>query len=322
MHENIKTRFTPDVIAACAARFGACAEGLEPLGLWQNAVFGFEREGCRRILRISHDSHRTQKLISEELDFIRYLSANGVCASLPVPSLTGNEIETVRTETDAFHAVCFERASGREWEFSEQSVFAIGETTGLIRRLSREYKRDVRYHWYDNGYLRERNLYLPEAYASVAESAEKLLARLRKLPRERESYGLVHGDINGRNYLVDDENRVTLFDFDECQLDWYADDVAIQLFYYTYVFEDVYERAEFFLKNFLRGYRRHAELTRADVEIMPLLLQMRELIVFTGMCRGLDFETLSPYARRFVERLSLMGRPLYLDIDRLRPLLL
>lgn len=320
MYQDMKSRFTQEAVSLAAACFGVGAEELEPLGFWQNAVFGFEKDGEKRILRVAHDSHRGEKLIADEIDFLLYLSEHGARVSPPLPSPSGRYVESIRMGGDIFHAACFRRAFGREWEFSEKSTEAIGEATGLIHSLSRRYGRPARYHWFDNGYIKARALYIPQRYGPVLENARKLLREIHALPRTEEDYGLIHGDINGRNYLVGDDDEVTLFDFDECQMDWYANDVAIQLFYYTYVFEDVAERAEFFLQNFLRGYRKHAELTAADFDRLPLFLRLRELIVFTGVCRGLDLENLNPYTRRFVDRLSLMGKPLYLDVEKIRGL--
>lgn len=85
----------------------------------------------------------------------------------------------------------------------------------------------------------------------------------------------------------------------------------------TYVF-DVYDRAGYFLKHFMKGYRIHNDLSKEDIEMMPLLLQMRELIVFTGACRGFDMNKLDAYTQRFVDRLSLMNNPLFLDVKKLQ----
>ena len=316
MDNNIKACFTDQVISLCAKNYNISFYNLEPLGDWQNMVFGYKKDGKSYIMRITHETHRSRELIQEELDFIIYLNKNGVNASTPILSDCGNYIESVTLNGSVFHTVCFIRAIGQEWIFNQDSIFKIGEMTGLIHSLSKQYTRDVRYHWFDNGYLKEHKIYIPEKYSLVIENTEKLVKQMHQLPKSDRNFGLIHGDINGRNYLVNNECEITLFDFDECQLDWYVDDIVIQLFYYTYVFEDVYERASFFMSNFIKGYRKYYEFTKSDIEIMPLLFQMRELIVFTGACRGLDMENLDTYTQRFVDRLSLMGNPLYIDISK------
>jgi Ser/Thr protein kinase RdoA (MazF antagonist) len=317
MNNEIKACFSKQVISLCARCHGFTLGDLTLLGSWQNFVYSGKKNGMEYILRITHSSHRSEQQIQDELDFILYVTRNGLNASIPLPSLEGRLIETITQGKDQFFAVCFKKAIGKAWEFTESSIYQIGVMTGLLHALSRQYKKDVRYHWYDNGYILEHKLYIPEKYKQVIENAAVLMGEIKDLPVNRRNYGLVHGDLHGNNYFVDDNGIITIFDFDECQLDWYADDIVIQLFYYTYVFENVYDRADFFLKHFLRGYRQHSDIAKEDVELMPWLFRLRELIVFTGACRGFNIDKLDPYTQRFVDRLSLMGRPLYIDVEKL-----
>jgi len=313
MNHKIKACFTEQVISQCAKYYNLSLSDLEILGCWQNFVYGYENG----IIRITHHSHRSFRQIQEELDFILYLHNNGLSVSVPILSPNNKYIECVEQDDDKFYIVCFERAYGKTWIFTDESIYKIGEMTGLLHTLSRQYSKNVRHHWYNNGYLLEHKLYISDKYKMVIDNAAVLIEDIKKLPVTSYNYGLVHGDINGNNYLVDNNGEIKLFDFDECQLDWYADDIVIQLFYYTYVFEDVYERANYFLTHFMKGYRKYSDITKNDIEIMPLLFRMRELIVFTGACRGFN-NNWDEYTQRFVNRLSLMNNPLYIDVNKLR----
>ena len=268
-------------------------------------------------MRITHYSHRSFQQIQDELDFILYLHDNGLSVSIPMLSPNDRYTECIEHDSNKFYIVCFEKAYGKPWIFTENSINKIGEMTGLLHALSRQYSRNVRYQWLENGYLHESKLYIPGKYKIVLDNAAALMEDIKKLPITNTNYGLVHGDMHGNNYFVDDDEQITLFDFDECQLDWYADDIVVQLFYYTYVFEDVYERANYFLAHFMKGYRKHSDITMEDIETMPLLFRMRELIVFTGACRGLDINNLDEYTQKFVNRLSFMNNPLYIDVHKL-----
>ncbi|WP_369011133.1 phosphotransferase [Paenibacillus sp. MER TA 81-3] len=60
--------------------------------------------------------------------------------------------------------------------------------------------------------------------------AFKLIKRrhewLKYLKQDKESYGLIHGDIKVGNFMVN-HNVITMFDFDECQYSWCVKDIAI-----------------------------------------------------------------------------------------------
>ena len=52
-------------------------------------------------------------------------------------------------------------------------------------------------------------------------AAEDLLGVIKALPKDRDSYGLVHADLGPTNYLIDGE-RINVFDFDDCAYTWFA----------------------------------------------------------------------------------------------------
>jgi amicoumacin kinase len=123
----------------------------------------------------------------------------------------------------------------------------------------------------------------------VHESCTKLIKKIEDtLFKNHNCYGLIHCDIGVGNFLVND-NGITLFDFDEAQYSWFVEDIAIPLYYLVYLYggeegeEERISQARRFMDNFLRGYTQHISIEDYFLKQIPFFLQLREIIVYTGM---------------------------------------
>jgi Ser/Thr protein kinase RdoA (MazF antagonist) len=126
------------------------------------------------------------------------------------------------------------------------------------------------------------------------------------LENDREVFGLIHGDINIGNFFLD-RDKITIFDFDECQYSWFIEDIAIQLYYAVYVILDdtIDEREEMakkFMDKFMEGYRIENSIDDDWLNILPLFLRLREIIVHDGMYRSWDLKDLNQWQRDYIEQ--------------------
>ena len=129
-----------------------------------------------------------------------------------------------------------------------------------------------------------------------------LCAHLRGLPKETQSYGLIHQDAHGSNLVVDDAGRLTLFDFDECAYSWFANDIAIALFYAAVEEADGRAFTREFMRHFLRGYRQVASLDDKWLQEMPAFLKLREIELYTVMHRDFDVRNIDdPWCSHFMQ---------------------
>jgi Ser/Thr protein kinase RdoA (MazF antagonist) len=150
-------------------------------------------------------------------------------------------------------------------------------------------------------------LSLPPEHEPILLALDELKKLLASLPVTPDNFGLIHGDINVGNFTVDETGEITLFDFDECQYSWYAEDIAIQLYYLLYVFgeDSKYERKvqyELFIEHFERGYTEDGrQLPTGWKEHMSLFLRIREIIVFIGMYRSWDLSQPDDWTRDFLQ---------------------
>ncbi|WP_167056389.1 phosphotransferase [Paenibacillus aceris] len=127
--------------------------------------------------------------------------------------------------------------------------------------------------------------YPPESFAALREELKYIFERfsalyqaipsLRKLPHQ-----LVHGDINGSNMLVDEEGRVTaVLDFEFVTKDLRVMEIAVCL---SDLIDPSLSKAE--LKRncsaFFEGYQQSVVLKDAEIQVLPLLIELRRLDVF------------------------------------------
>ena len=311
MDPRIQAMLTEELLEAICSRYGLEKDELTLIGGYQNFIFGYERGSRSYILRLTPGTLRTPELIEAELEWIHDLSRHGVPVSRPVTSAGGQSMAIIRNEQLTFTAVSFERAPGRRIHYPEclhdaQLIERCGRLTGQIHRLSRDYRPlNRRHEWHQNDYLVNAISFIPSDQQLVHEQIKKLLLEVDQLRRDDDCYGLIHGDINIGNFMVDEHGALTLFDFDECQYSWYVEDIAVQLYYMVYVFGDdvLKERkkqCDFFMEHFMRGYRDETALSDEWLKRLPLFLRLREVIVYAGMHRSYDMTKLDDWTRDYL----------------------
>jgi Ser/Thr protein kinase RdoA (MazF antagonist) len=104
------------------------------------------------------------------------------------------------------------------------------------------------------------------------------------------------------NLFVDQAGRITLFDFDDCHHSWYANDMAIVLFYMVVNTEDAESVAARFMPYFLRGYRLENRLDARWLREMPHFLKLREIDLYAVIHRSFDVNNLDdPWCSAFMQ---------------------
>lgn len=100
---------------------------------------------------------------------------------------------------------------------------------GQMHRLTIDYSKNTycsQFKW--NGPLFWRKN-IPVDDEEVRQGERRFLKELECPPVERDNFGIVHFDIHTDNFLVDGP-RLTIIDFETCQFNWYAADIASALF--------------------------------------------------------------------------------------------
>lgn len=310
MDKRIQALCTDDIVQAGCAKYGLTLNELVCIGGFQNMVYEYHQNNTSYILRFTHSSLRTQEALGAELEWILHLSDHQVPVSRPILSLQGNWFETVDLGVSYFMVSSFEKAKGQKMNYPKclQSVDLFekcGSITGRMHQLAKSYKPIQKRHtWQQNYYLRNAAEFIPPEQTLVLGNCNQLMGEIMNLTYGKESYGLIHGDINVGNFFVD-QDAITLFDFDECQYSWFVEDIAVQLYYMVYVYgnDSLKERSlqcQLFMEHFLRGYNRENTISDESLKQMPLFLRLREIIVYIGMWRSYDMTSLNDWTADYL----------------------
>jgi len=296
------------VLDTATELFGIRKDGLKVFASYEgcaNLVYGFEHEGQPRILRVSFRGDRTAEQIRAELHFVNYLAENGVRVSTPVPSRNGELLETIRVEGTPLHMVCFVKGKGkrvpdngyryREGVPIEEYFQNWGRVLGQMHALTKRYQppgdQVKRPGWFE---IHKPSLAVVEERVSdrlpiVRDRIESLLEEIRALPKDRDSYGLIHGDFNDGNFTVDyTSGDMTVFDFDDSCYFWFIYELASawEGGIGRVMFRDLEERKAFmdrYMDQVMEGYLSENELPAEWMARLPLfvrLVQVEEFLYF------------------------------------------
>ena len=309
MDREIRNRYQKTILDETLRRYRIPPGEIRPRDAFENFIFEFERNGAALILRLNHSLRRTEALIQGEVDWINTLAAGGVPVARAVLSAGGRLVEVIEDgQGGQFLATAFIRAEGRPpWEvgWTAERYQSYGRLLGSMHALAENYQPAnpawKRPEW-DDSLMEFVERYLPGSETAAKEIYRSLCEHLRSLPRDRTCYGLIHQDVHEANTLMDEAGNLTLFDFDECAYSWYANDVAICLFYIAQTAEDLTTFTRMFMTNLLTGYRQAYQLQSRWLAELPVFLKMRELELYAVMHRDFDVQAIDdPWCARFMQ---------------------
>jgi Ser/Thr protein kinase RdoA (MazF antagonist) len=327
MDKRIREIYNDAILAEALKRYGIARDTVRLLDGFESFIYEYERGSRGYILRISHSLHRTSDLTQGEIEWVNYLAANGVPAARAVPSERGNLVEPIAAgDGSHFTAVSFERARGdhpTEADWEDGLAVKLGRIVGSMHALTKDFApSDVRFRrheWCDDYPDGFAAMYLPPTETTVIDKFSQLRGYLRALPKDRDSYGLIHVDVHGGNFYVND-GQVTLFDFDDCQYAWFIYDIAMALFYaiaHDCVEKEHIEWADSFLRQFMEGYRLENTIGGEWLRQIPYFLKLREIDLYIIIHRSCDLDDLDPWCASFMHnrKYKIENDVPYVDLD-------
>ena len=300
-------RLGDQVFEPASRLFGVRKDALKLVAGYEgcaNLVYEYERDGQPTILRISFRPDRTAQEIQAELHYVSYLAEHGVRVSRPVPSRNGRLIETLQVEGMPLHIVSFVKGKGmrvpdngyryREDAPIEEYFQNWGRVLGQMHALAKGYQpaSEVvkRPGWFEiDPSRRMMETQVPERLPVVRARIRSLLQEIRSLPKDGDSYGLIHGDFNDGNFVVDYTNGdMTVFDFDDSCTFWFIYELASawEGGIGRAMFRGLEERKAFmehYMEQVMAGYNRENTLSAEWLARLPLfvrLVQVEEFLYF------------------------------------------
>jgi amicoumacin kinase len=307
MDPNIKRRFQENHLTEASRLYGIDPHSIKLLDGFESFIYEFRREDVAYVLRIGHSSRRTPEMIHAEVDWINYLAAGmgpendcPATAARAVYSLQGRLVESLPDgHGEEFLATAFIRAQGRcpsREMLIPPLIENYGRMIGRMHALSCDYQPAdltwMRPHWNDPSNLVVAE-YLPPGEEQVVERFDQLMAHLNSLPCSSDAYAMIHQDAHTGNLFADENNFITLFDFDDCCYGFFIYDISMVLFYAALFQPNPANFTRNFMTAFLRGYQREYDLHPAWLAEIPHFLKLREIDLYALIHRSFDLNNLT-----------------------------
>ena len=325
MERRIRDRFNDRIVEEASSRYGTSSEKLVRLDGFESYIFKYASGSEGFVLRIAHSIRRSENLIQAEAEWIRYLASKGVSVADAVPSQEGNLVEAISDgEGGCFLVTAFKEVIGkppRVCGLSPSFYTAYGSLLGKMHRLAKSYiplnpliQRPL---WDSQEINGDVLANIPPERALVSARYREILSTLTSLPVDRDSFGLIHFDAHCGNMLVEESGRINLFDFDDCNRNWFCNDLAIVLFYMVTNAQYPVRLATEFLPPFLRGYAVENNLDPEWLFQIPLFMRMREIDLYAVIHRSFNVGELTGWCKMFMEgRAERIENAIpYLDLD-------
>lgn len=246
-----------------------------------NDTFLVTTRSAPYVLRVYRTPWRTASDVGYELDLLEHLARRGISVARPVAAADGSLMRTVRAPEGERQLVLFAFAEGKplSWEDERQSRLA-GRVAASLHTAADDFVSVRQRSELDLEYLVERPLAAIRRFLDHED--ERFLDDLGRELRERVEqavaggldWGVCHGDLAAKNITVDDDGRLTVFDFDLCGPGWRAYDIAAAPYY------ALYEHNRECWESFLSGYDEVRTLPAADLGAVPLFHVVNRLWSF------------------------------------------
>jgi len=321
MDKNARDLLDSAVLQKGLAQFGLDPGSARPCEACENFVYDYNDE---TIVRFTHSGHRTLEQVLSELYFVSYLSCNGVPCSSPVLGVDGRLGYRIDAGDSYFAVSAFEKAKGvspsRE-NTTKEVISRLGQVIGMTHRLAKSYIPspgiEKRPHLFEDEYYLNPEKHFLEGDIEMLQAFRKNMDRCRLIEASTDNFGLVHTDFHQGNFFVED-GEITVFDFDDSAYFYFADDLAMPLFYrMSGVSENRAQIATEFFASLIEGYNKENILSANQLYLMGDFFALRETLLFGLIGRFVDLQNMSPDKKaKLMERRSaiLSGRP-FLDID-------
>jgi len=254
-----------------------------------NQIYTFQKDVKNYVLRFSNRPAEKMNETKAEMEWLYYLAKQNICVSLPIKAESGELVISYQDEKEHFIVTAFEILAGEFWDknnpakWNETIFFNWGKVMGDIHRLSKDFNpssHSVVRGTFDGRFALDDSV---KNSPSVNVIAEDLIKEMMSLPKDKDSYGLIHNDMHQWNFLLED-NKINVFDFDDSLYGWFSLDIGIALYHALWwgrkndAGEDFTDNI---ICNFIKGYLSANNLSDYWLEKIPLFMKFRQICKFS-----------------------------------------
>jgi Ser/Thr protein kinase RdoA (MazF antagonist) len=227
------------------------------------------------VFRVYCYKWRTKIEIEQELDLLNLLKKNSLSVSYPISDTHRKFIQEINAPEGIRYGVLFSFAKGEKMRFmSNETCYSIGSIMAKIHNVTENKKID-RVNYNTEILLNESYNHLKSFFSEELDEMKFLKEINDKIPKRinesnllENKNGIVHLDIWYDNLSVNNENEITIFDFDNCGNGLLILDVGYfckQLFF----IESDKNEYESKTKSFLNGYQKVRHLSEKEIKLIP-----------------------------------------------------
>lgn len=308
MEAEIKRLLNESIINDFSKNWATDLSQIKLLGDVENFVY--EINNCF-ILRITHSSHRSKDLIQAELDWLKYLIDNELNVCTPILSKNNNYIETIDLDNGYFIACAFKKLTGYRLETNNQNddiVKNLGNLVGNLHLLSKEYgpnKNFRRQQWFEESNNSDYLIYLPKSKVKIITEIEQINNKFMSLAKSKDSYGLIHADIHTGNFFINN-NQIILFDFDDSCYSWYIYDIAIIIYSYLTLNDNInkIDNIKRFTNTLIDSYMQVNKTFDINISFLQDIFRYRDLMLFVFVHKKWDVNNMNNKQKEYYDKLE------------------
>ena len=257
-------------------------------GKTENKIYSFNKNDKKCLIKFEPPCIVYNNQLTETralMDFNYYLAENNVSVSMPLKTINGDLVISTQDNGEDYIITAFAWLYAETWAYdarNDKMSFNWGKVMGDIHRAVKDYKPPNKYdvqkdifechHW--GSFFDKLKI-----YPSVYKITQELISEITALPRERDSFGIIHGDMHQGNIFIDGDN-VSVFDFGDSIYGWFALDVAISLchaLWWDRKDNDGNDFTNSIIENFIKGYLSANQLSDYWISKIPMFMKYRHL---------------------------------------------
>ena len=278
------------LLSFAANNFGFDKSTLNFISESTNQIYSFQKNGKGYILRFSERPAEQIHQTSAEMDWLYYLAKNHMNVSLPLAANNNKLVISTDEGGKSYIISAFESLPGRFWNKNDPTLwntdifFNWGKVMGEIHRLSKTYSpandSDMRDAFTGYFALDADSI---KSCTTVHKITEDLINEIMSLPKDADSYGLIHNDLHPWNFLIEG-NKINVFDFDDSLYGWFSLDIGIALYHGLWWGrrnDAGHDFADEIIENFMSGYLSANRLDTFWIEKIPLFMRYRQICKFS-----------------------------------------
>jgi len=252
-------------------------------------VYLVEKNNKRYVLKLFRKDYSNQAI--QSVDIMSYLYQNGYPVAKIIDTIDGNKYFI--SEKDNRVGVLYEHIDGTEPNKAEFIEY-IGEMAGKMRFVMSKYQSTLFHHddeFFINRYIKILNQMSYKDIQAFKQHGKELWSKVSDLP-----LGFCHGDYHAGNMLIDNRQKINLFDFDAAALSYPTYDIATVCDMTDYFslsdsnFEIGFIQTYSMLERFLKGYSKFYMLNDAEIKSIFDFIAIRHFDIQATIIESLGLD--------------------------------